>query len=154
MPVKKGNPILAAKLAAERKRSLKIADGVWEQYIQAKRDMKHKRNEYRWTEGTVDTKKEHIGIWYRNLTEPLAYVAPKTKKNIIVQFFISPDDNNKAKRILYDICKELDFYLVEHGPTSIFEDAWEYAKYHCGTSANVYSNVHWNYFPKLGKSQK
>ena len=31
---------------------------------------------------------------------------------------------------------------------------WEYAIYHCNTSANVYSKVHWSYFPngKRGKA--
>jgi hypothetical protein len=38
--------------------------------------------------------------------------------------------------------KELDFYLVEkHG-----ENSWAYAKYHCGTSANICSTLHWSYF--------
>lgn len=152
-PAKKRNP-KAAKLWAARKRTWKIEDGLWENYIQAKRETKYKRSECCWTEGVVDTKKEYIGLCYRNLKEPFAYVAPKTKNNIVVQFLISPDDGNKAKRILFDICKQLDLYLIEHGPTSIFGDAWEYVKYHCSTTSNVYSNVHWNLFPKQDKNKK
>jgi hypothetical protein len=44
--------------------------------------------------------------------------------------------------------KELDFYLIEWGERSPFRDPWGYAIYHCVTSANIYSHVHWSYFPK------
>ena len=37
------------------------------------------------------------------------------------------------------VAKELDFYLVEKGEV----DPWVYAAYHCGTTSNVYSDVHW-----------
>jgi len=39
--------------------------------------------------------------------------------------------------------RELDFYLVEKGGAN----PWAYAKYHCNTAANMYSSVHWSYFP-------
>lgn len=39
--------------------------------------------------------------------------------------------------------KELNFYLVEKGE----KDPWQYAIYHCGTASNIYSDVHWGYFP-------
>ena len=56
-----------------------------------------------------------------------------------------------SSEALSAVRKELDFYLVEHpagfpatgGP-------WEYAVYHCGTGANIYSSVHWSYF-QLGR---
>jgi hypothetical protein len=37
---------------------------------------------------------------------------------------------------------ELDFYLVELHE----RDPWVYAKYHCGTTANIYSSIHWRFF--------
>ncbi len=39
--------------------------------------------------------------------------------------------------------KESHFYLVQRGES----DPWAYAQYHCGTSANIYSNVHWSFMP-------
>ena len=41
------------------------------------------------------------------------------------------------------VTKELTFYLVEKGE----KDPWRYAIYHCGTASNIYSQVHWGYFP-------
>jgi hypothetical protein len=37
----------------------------------------------------------------------------------------------------------LDFYLVERRE----RNPWAYAIYHCGTGSNMYSKVHWSYFP-------
>ena len=37
--------------------------------------------------------------------------------------------------------RELDFYLVELGE----KDPFAYARYHCGTAANLYSRVHWSF---------
>ena len=45
--------------------------------------------------------------------------------------------------------RQLDFYLVEHRQRfrELMGDPWSYAIYHCGTAANIYSPVHWSYFP-------
>ena len=38
---------------------------------------------------------------------------------------------------------------VEHRQRfrELMGDPWSYAIYHCGTAANIYSPVHWSYFP-------
>jgi hypothetical protein len=46
--------------------------------------------------------------------------------------------------------KELDFYLVEKGEMN----PWAYAQYHCSTAANMYSTVHWSYFPSGTRGQR
>jgi hypothetical protein len=45
---------------------------------------------------------------------------------------------------------ELDFYLVE----KLERDPWAYAVYHCGTGANMYSRVHWSYFPTGAQGER
>ncbi|MFH0818047.1 MAG: hypothetical protein V1909_05450, partial [Candidatus Micrarchaeota archaeon] len=45
--------------------------------------------------------------------------------------------------MLADARYELDFYLVEKDEP----DPWAYALYHCNTGANMFSRVHWSYFP-------
>jgi hypothetical protein len=45
--------------------------------------------------------------------------------------------------------EELDFYLVELHE----RDPWLYAKYHCGTIANVYSSIHWSFFSRKADRQ-
>ena len=44
--------------------------------------------------------------------------------------------------IISRVQRELDFYLVELREAN----PWAYAVYHCGTSANMYSKIHWSYF--------
>ena len=49
------------------------------------------------------------------------------------------------------VVEELNFYLVEHSVMSLSggpPDKWEYAIYHCRTMSNMYSKVHWSYFPE------
>jgi len=60
--------------------------------------------------------------------------------------------------LITKVAEQLDFYLNklphERKDTS-FADTWHYAKYHCGTSANIYSDIQWAYFPvKTNKSLK
>ncbi len=46
--------------------------------------------------------------------------------------------------------KSLDFYLVGLNKP----DPWAYAIYHCNTAANMYSEVHWSYFPKGNQGER
>jgi hypothetical protein len=105
---------------------------------------------WRWIEGKVDKGDDHLELRYGNVQNssyddwvPVALVGKPQQSTFIVQWIIdNKGGNNKA--IIEDARSELDFYLVnkmEHKP-------WAYAIYHCGTSANVYSLVHWSYFPK------
>jgi len=64
----------------------------------------------------------------------------------IVEFVISPERSYEDEMIKA-VKKELDFFLIEKGE----ENPWAYVEYHCGTVANLYSNVHWSFFPKKHK---
>ncbi len=76
---------------------------------------------------------------------PVARLAPAKGHVFVVQFIYKGDPNAaKTKNILNAVKKELDFYLIELGE----EDPWAYAKYHCSTAADLYSTVHWGWFPK------
>ena len=46
--------------------------------------------------------------------------------------------------------KSLDFYLVQERPL----EPWGSARYHSNTSANMYSKVHWSYFPNGREGQR
>lgn len=39
------------------------------------------------------------------------------------------------------VVAELDFYLVKLGES----DSWGYARYHCGTTSNLYGTVRWSF---------
>ena len=59
-----------------------------------------------------------------------------------VQFLVSREsDDEVIRRVAADTVRQLDQYLIELGEP----DPWTYAIYHCGTTANLYSRVHWSY---------
>lgn len=73
--------------------------------------------------------------------QPVALVAPSRDKTFLVQFLVDKDKGEKTMKMVEDICRELDFFLVEKGE----ENPSAYVKCHCDTASNLYSNVHWNY---------
>ncbi len=40
-----------------------------------------------------------------------------------------------------DVGRELTLYLTKLNE----RDPWLYARYHCGTAANIYSTIHWTF---------
>ena len=107
---------------------------------------KKARRKWKWTEGLVDSEEEHIKISYGDDSVPVGLVAPPEKRAFTVQFVLTaaPSTTGPYQKILEETRRELDFYLVENRE----EDLWAYAKYHCSTAANLYSPVHWGYYPK------
>jgi len=106
---------------------------------------------WKWIEGVVDKKEEHVEITYGDFSKdekliPIALVAPGEDHVFIVQFIYKGDPHDKKMRsILKEVTHQLDFFLVEKGE----EDPWAYVQYHCiYTAANLYSNVHWGWFVK------
>lgn len=110
------------------------------------------RSVWRWEGGAVDKTLEHLEITYGDINVtmdykkwvPIALVSAPSDNRFSVQFLIEANSPEKQKMV--DVVrKELDFYLVE-----LLEegrpDPWSYAQYHCGTSSNVYSDVHWSYY--------
>lgn len=118
------------------------------------------RSDWRWVEGLVDTNDDHIKLWHgkpptadrggavRQSGRPVALLARGRGKTFTVQFLVTarPRDQRTAK-ILKDVRRELDFYLIELS-TPDRPDPWAYAQYHCYTAANIYSKVHWGWYPK------
>jgi len=112
---------------------------------------------WRWVEGVVDTNDDHIKIRHgKPPTEdqsrsvgarnnPVVLVARGRGKTFTVQFLLTPRrSDRRSAAILKDVRRELDFYLIDH----VSPDPWAYAQYHCYTAANVYSKVHWGWYPK------
>ncbi len=99
-----------------------------------------------WHEGIVDTTIEHIEILYGDFEKhgeeglvPVARLSPGGgKHSFVVEFLVKAGQPNTTE-MLEKSRSQLDFFLVEKGEP----DPWAYAKYHCGTAANIYSDVHW-----------
>ena len=100
-----------------------------------------------WSEGKVDIIKEHMELRYGSVEDggwddwiPVALITAPKDKVFNVQFIIQSHD--EASKLAIEATKrELDFYLLEVGGA----DPWAYAQYHCGTMADVYSQVHWSF---------
>ncbi len=108
--------------------------------------MKTKPNrKWKWVKGQVDVNSDHIKIFYGDDSQPIAILAPPKRNEFIVQFLVDEVSATKEQKHTIDEVKsELDYFLIELGEP----DPWKYAIYHCSTSANVYSKVHWRYYPK------
>ena len=95
-----------------------------------------------WREGMVDVREEHIQLRFGDAAKsvykqwlPVALVGKPRNQVFPVLWLISPD-NPSHEEMIAAARKELDFYLLEKGEP----DPWAYAKYHCNTAANVYSD--------------
>ena len=111
------------------------------------------RAPWRWSAGAVDLAAEHIELRYGSAQEadyaqwmPVAVIGRAVRGTLPVRWLIDPTENSS---IAEEIRRELDFYLIDHPRRSaLTQDPWEYAVYHCSTTANVYSNVHWSHSPQ------
>jgi len=106
-----------------------------------------------WKEGRVDRTKEHFELRYGSAEHsdwqewvPVAVVGPPKTGMVNVQFLVEHKDP-KNSTVVSEVTKEIEFYLIEKGEP----DPWGYAQYHCGTGANIYSEVHWSFF---GRSEE
>jgi hypothetical protein len=109
-----------------------------------------------WQESIVDVEGEHIELRYGDAAKstyeqwlPIALVGTPTNHVFPVLWLISAS-NPSHKQMIDAAKKELDFYLVEKREAN----PWAYAKYHCNTGANMYSSVHWSYFPNGNRGQR
>jgi hypothetical protein len=108
---------------------------------------KSESTQWEWKEGKVDRSSPHmklfVGEWGESAL-PVALVAKPVGNSFAVEFLEIPAiDQSEAERIKQAVTQELTFYLVEKGEP----DPWKYAIYLCGTASNIYSKVHWGYFP-------
>ena len=112
-------------------------------------DMKQEESQWRWQEGAVDTQQIYIELRYGDAEtsnyadwQPTARIG-EPKQNIFIIEWLITSDTPEHQSMITKTRSELDFYLVEKGES----DPWAYALYHCNTASNMYSRVHWAYFP-------
>jgi hypothetical protein len=112
--------------------------------------MKKDSYPYRWEHGSVDPAQDHIVLTYGDINKedpkefPHVALVSAPKGFIFKVQFLVDDKDDRFRRMRRAVEKELNFYLVE----KLEPDPWAYAIYHCNTAANLYSKVHWLYFPK------
>jgi hypothetical protein len=106
--------------------------------------------QWQWQAGAVDLQKAHIELRHGDAEHdpyeawrPIARIGEPHGGIFTVEWLLTPD-SPEAQPIMAAARRELDFFLVEAG----YEDPWAYAIYHCNTASNMYSRVHWSYFPE------
>jgi hypothetical protein len=87
-------------------------------------------------QGKVNRRKSHFELRFGAEPAPIAVIAPPKAGVVNVQFLVDPGDE-----VISKVLKEIKHYLLELGEP----DPWAYAQYHCGTSANLYSEVQWSF---------
>jgi hypothetical protein len=102
----------------------------------------------RWQKGKVDRTKEHFELRYGSAWDsdwngwtPIAVIGRPKRRFVNVEFLVDCAEPENAKAI-HDVEEEIQFYLIDKEEPN----PWGYAQYHCGTSSNIYSPVHWSFF--------
>jgi hypothetical protein len=112
-----------------------------------------KSTSWKWAEGNVDCAADHLELRYGKASEqnweswiPVALVGKPVKRCFPVRWLI-PVKKLETRAMVEEVLRELNFFLKEIAQEGNVEP-WHYAKYHCSTASNIYSNVHWSYFPE------
>lgn len=97
---------------------------------------------WRWREGTPDRTGLHFVLTHEKTGDkPIAVVGPTSDSTFPVALSRLEELEPEVRdSVLTDVRRELDFYLLEVGDPN----PWAYVLYHCRTSANLYSRVHWS----------
>lgn len=106
--------------------------------------------QWAWREGPVDPSGEHFELYFGSAKDPdwnawpvVARVGPAVHGVFPVEFVVDRKSSSAAEMI-DAVARDVAYYLVELGE----RDPWLYAQYHCGTTSNLYSDVHWSFFRK------
>jgi len=113
-----------------------------------KKDNNKQSSGWEWNEGKVNSRMEHIKVGYGGYDKPfvpIALVAPGKGQSFVVEFMVKKSELEPKKKHIYDkVLRQLDYFLLELNDPN----PWTYAIYHCGSTANAYSDIRWAYFPK------
>jgi len=123
--------------------------------------MENIQPEWRWEEGEVYEREEHIELRHGNADTtsyenwiPVARLAKPIDHVFKVKWLVQPvsadTGSAECESMRADARKSLNFFLVEKGES----DPWGYARYHCNTGANLYSSVHWLYYPNGSEGKR
>lgn len=112
-------------------------------------------SKWSWKDAVVDGAREHIELRYGDASQtpygqwrPVALVGRPERRVFPVQWLMVPGAADES--VIEEARRELDFYLIEKRE----QNPWGYAVYHCGTSANMYSSVHWSHFPSGQRGER
>jgi hypothetical protein len=104
-----------------------------------------KNDSWNWLPGKVDLDHRYFELKFGFDPLPVARVGIGENKNFIVEFLLNVnDDTEKLQEIFSEVLWEIELYLINNNEP----DPIEYMITHTKKCANMYSKVHWRYFPK------
>jgi len=100
---------------------------------------------WQWFPGKVNLQNRYFELKYGNDPAPVARIGIGENKNFMVEFLLNAnDDIDKLKEIFGEVLWEIELYLINNSEP----DPIEYMINHTKKCANMYSKVHWRYYPK------
>ena len=99
-------------------------------------------------EESVSPDDEHIALSYGSFDTdespfPIVARVSPPRKGVLTLELLVDDSTTRGKEIIADVRRKVHWLFVEKGEA----DPWGYARYHCTTAANAYSNVHGGWVP-------
>jgi hypothetical protein len=105
-------------------------------------------NEWEWTSGIVNTNNRYFELKFGYVPTPVARIGIGDNQNFIVEFLLSTAiDPEQQEEIFREIVYEIELYLINNSEL----DPITYMIKHTQKCANLYSKIHWGYFPKGSK---
>lgn len=103
---------------------------------------------WHWFPGKIDLQNRYFELKYGFDPAAVARIGIGDNQVFIVEFLLNVnDDIDKLKEIFSEALWEIELYLVNNSEP----DPIEYMINHTKKCANVYSKVHWRYYPKGSK---
>ncbi len=102
---------------------------------------------WKWQPGKVDSANRYFELKFGNIPAAVARIGIGEKKTFVVEFFLNIKEPNKQQDIFSEIIWEIELYLINNDDT----DPIEYMINHTKKCANMYSRIHWRYFPQGSK---
>ena len=98
-----------------------------------------------WQPGKVDLNSRYFELKFGYDPLPVARIGIGVNKNFVVEFLLNlNEDIEKLQEIFCEVLWEIELYLINNSEP----DPIEYMINHTKKCANVYSRVHWRYYPK------
>jgi hypothetical protein len=99
---------------------------------------------WNWQPGKVNLQSRYFELKYGFDPIPVARIGIGTNYNFIVEFLLNiNDDIAKLKEIFSETLWEIELYLINNSEP----DPIEYMIKHTKKCANMYSKIHWRYYP-------
>jgi hypothetical protein len=105
---------------------------------------------WEWNLGIVDTTNRYFELKFGNFPAPVTRIGIGNNHNFIVEFLLSTSvEHEQQEEIFREIIYEIELYLINNSEP----DPVTYMIKHTQKCANLYSKIHWGYFPKGSKRE-